>query len=355
MKHLLFLLLLVPFFGFRTVTNNKPTVDELPTSFTEKAKYSNKQVTWYEYAYWLDGTLLSDPKNKDKFNDILFKKVGNKNYKAQLQGAYDITDWGVKRDYEKGSSPKENSALIQAMFDYFPLGYTAAIYIPTGNFYFSESLVLDAKPFHVFGDNGSIFSPYSSKLHFPDGKTGLYIKRSASNYQEAIVENICLIALGNKIEWASGINANGRVTIRGCYVKGFSHNGFDIWANMEGTKTDASGSYIEKCFAVENLHDGFFAGRADANAITFIGCDARDNGRYGFNDDSFLGNNFISCMAHYNKKGDYFVRDWGNARSLFMGCYSEGGNAISQLGPKSVVTGGIWGTAYRLGDGKQPK
>lgn len=109
---------------------------------------------------------------------------------------------------------------------------------------------------------------------------------------------------------------------------------------------DASGSSIEYCHSLENGHDGYFAGRADANAITFIGCDARDNGRYGFNEDSFLGNNFFSCMAHYNKAGDYFVRDLNNARSLFAGCYSEGGNIPSRLSRNSTIVGGIWGTPY---------
>ena len=50
----------------------------LTTSFIAKAKYSNKQVVWYEYDYWLDGSKLSDAKNKNRFNDILFKNVGNK-------------------------------------------------------------------------------------------------------------------------------------------------------------------------------------------------------------------------------------------------------------------------------------
>lgn len=165
------------------------------------------------------------------------------------------------------------------------------------------------------------------------------------------MERLCIVAAGKSKELCDGIAIRARITLRDITVKGFTNNGIGVWANMpEGN--DASGSLIEKCHSLENVNDGFFLGRTDGNAITVIACDARDNGRYGFNDDSFLGNNFISCMAHYNKKGDYFVRDWGNARSLFIGCYSEGGNAVSQLGPHSTVIGGIWGTPYRLGDKK---
>src|SRR5687767_8514043 len=89
-----------------------------PSSFVSKAKYSNKQVVWYEYEYWLDGSKLSDAKNKNRFNDILFKKVGNKYYRAQTEGAFNVEDWGVKKDFE-GGKPEENSTLMQGMIDYF--------------------------------------------------------------------------------------------------------------------------------------------------------------------------------------------------------------------------------------------
>ncbi|CAN5919411.1 hypothetical protein BH24BAC1_BH24BAC1_35550 [soil metagenome] len=316
---------------------------ELPTSFVAKAKHSNKQVVWYEYPFWLDGTLLSDPKNKDKFNDILYKRVGSKYYKAQVEGAFNALDWGVKRDYEGGT---DNSPFLQAMFDYFPQGYTASVYIPTGNYHFKTGLVLEGKPIHLFGDNGTIFSPYSTKLFFPANETGIYVGRQVSNAQEIIIENLCLIGGGGTME-RDGISLRGRFTLRGITTKGFPHHGISVWANMaEGN--DASGSLIEKCHSLENGKDGFFLGRTDANSITVIACDTRDNGRYGFNEDSFLGNNYISCMAHYNKAGDYFVRDKANNRSSFISCYSEGGNKVSQLGPKSTVVGGVWGTGYSL-------
>ncbi|HVG17265.1 MAG TPA: hypothetical protein VM935_19995 [Chitinophagaceae bacterium] len=318
------------------------------TTITTKAKYTNKQVTWYEYDYWLDGSLLSANKNADKFNDILFKKIGNKYYKAQIEGALNIEDWGVKRDYEKGN-PAENFTRMQALFNYLPDGYTASVYVPTGKYYFSQHLTIDSKPVHLFGDNGTIFSPFASQLHFPKESMGLLIVRNNGS-QESIIENLGLIGAGNTKQWMDGIVIRARVTLRGLYVKGF-YNGIEGFANMDD-KTDMSGSYIEKCYASENTNDGFFFGRVDGNAITVIGCDARDNGRYGFNDDSFLGNNFISCMAHYNKGGDFYVRDKANARSLFQACYSEGGNKTSQLGPLSTVIGGIWGTGYSK-DGKK--
>lgn len=341
MKHLNILFLIMLF-------NHFSLAQKESSSFTAKAKYSNKQVVWYEYAYWLDGTLLGDKKNNDKFNDILFKKVGNKYYKAQIEGAFNAKDWGIKDEYEKGN-PKENSIRIQEMLDYFPLGYTASIYIPTGQYYFSNTIIIDARPVRLFGDNGTPFTPYGTRLHFSKETIGIAILRNAANYQETIIENLCLYGGNNKKEWMDGIMMRGRCTLRNISVKGF-YNGIEGYGAME-EKNDISGSLIEKCYAAENTNDGFFLGRTDGSSITITACDARDNGRYGYNDDSFLGNNFISCMAHYNKAGDYFVRDKANARSMFLACYSEGGNKVSQLGPLSTIVGGIWGTGYSK-DGK---
>lgn len=242
------------------------------------------------------------------------------------------------------NTPEQNSVAIENYINSLPTGAGNSIYIPTGDYYFSRSIQLNGKPVHLFGDNGTMWGK-GTRLFFPDGQDGILVNR-IDGYQETIIENICIIAQGKSVPWKSGVRSTGRITLRGVYVKGFSHNGIDIWASIEGEGTDASGSYIEKCFSAENGNDGFFAGRTDANAITYIGSDARDNGRFGFNDDSFLGNTYISCMNHYNKQGDFYVRDKGNARSTFIGCYTEGGNQPSQLGPLSFVGGGLWGSGY---------
>lgn len=248
------------------------------------------------------------------------------------------------------NTPEQNSVAIESYINNLPQGHAGSLYIPSGDYYFSRSIKIQGKPIHLFGDNGTMWG-YGTRLFFPDGQDGILVDR-VNGFQETIIENICVIAQGKTIPWKSGVRSTGRITLRGVYVKGFSHNGIDIWANIEGEGTDASGSYIEKCFSAENGHDGFFAGRVDAQAITYIGCDARDNGQYGFNDDSFLGNTYISCMNHYNKMGDFFVRDKGNARSTFIGCYTEGGSKPSQLNKLSFVGGGIWASGYDKNDGK---
>lgn len=316
---------------------------------TTAARHGFGLHTFCEWPAWLDGSPLPDAP-KEVFDDILFKKkrISGKDYffKRYTESPFvNIQDYGVLPH----NKPEVNSKNVKIMIAYYPQGYAAGIGIPIGDYSFSETVTLDGKPFHLAGVNGTAFAACNSKFIFPEGATGIMVARAASNHQETIIRDLMVQAQGNKsVDWCSGINSTGRIRIERCTAKNFSHNGFDLYGNMERTATDVSGSYLLGCHALENGHDGFFTGRMDGNCVMFESCDARDNGRYGFNDDSFLGSNFISCMAHYNKEGDFFIRDWENGRSLFLGSYSEGGNALSRFGDKTTVLGGTWGTGYSM-------
>ncbi|MES2620179.1 MAG: hypothetical protein V4615_04935 [Bacteroidota bacterium] len=242
-----------------------------------------------------------------------------------------------------------NSDSMDKFLASIPNGASQLIYAPFGRYEMARTILI-TNPVRIVGDNGSIWANPSTMFVFPDGVTGFKFDRTLNGSQGFVVENVCVIAQNKTIKGdASGFQSNGRIRLVNCTAKGFYWKGFDLWGNIEGTSTDVSGSWVENCHALENGYDGFFAGRADGNAVTFIGCDARDNGRYGFNDDSFLGNNYISCMAHYNKGGDIYVRDLNNTRTVIVGFYSEGGSPVSRVGEHTVVSGGSWGTGYVIG------
>lgn len=258
-----------------------------------------------------------------------------------------VQDFGVV----PSNTAEQNGQAIKALIEAQPISSGALIYFPKGEYHFSETINLYRRPLHLLGDNGSVWAE-GSTLRFPAGVQGINIDRGGQSIQGTIIEKLCLIGGKTGSGHFPGIGSNARLKCVGVTVKGFEGNGFYIWANMTGESNDASGSSYEGCHALENAHDGYFAGREDANAITYVNCDARDNARFGFNDDSFLGNNYIGCMAHYNAKGDYHVRDWGNARSLFAGCYSEGnGEVFSQFSARTTVVGGTWGAGFKIENG----
>lgn len=249
---------------------------------------------------------------------------------------------------ERGVLPantaQQNSTNLQALINSYPENSGGSIYIPSGDYNFSTHISLQKRPLHIFGDNGTIWGK-GTNLYFPKEQAGMLIVANG-----AIIENLALIGGGNQTEWMDGILIRGIVTLRGVYVKGF-YNGIEAACNITTEGTNCSGMLIEKCFAIENTNNGFHFQGEDANAITVIGCDSRDNKGYGFYDGSFLGNYFVGCMAHDNVKGHYFVRDKANARSSFISCYGEGGSPVNSFSPKTTVQGGFLANGYTL-DGK---
>lgn len=355
--------------------------------------YKNTFITWIQHDLWLDGTPLSDSKNANVFNDVLFKRkvIDRKAYYFKRQIEFDTmqaTQGGTGYSYnvqDFGITPQTNAEDNYKRFqydliDYVPQGYSLPIWIPEGRYEFEPETFLtgegdyrgiglkfDGKPFRVDGVGGFLGSPgdpIGSKLIFPVNSGGIFIAREASPHADMQISNIGIEAVGNKsIAWCSGIAARARINLTGVAIKGFSHCGVDIYADHPGR--DASHSYILKCKVAECGNDGYYFGKQDANMITADHCDARDNGRYGFRDSSMLGCSFRDCMAHYNginqevgnHGADYMIEDWQNAHSVFDNCYSEGGNVnkngvwhYSLFGQKTRVIGGTWGTGYRIND-----
>ena len=243
-------------------------------------------------------------------------------------------------------SPKytaeQNSTNLNNYINSLPEGAAPSLYVPAGDYQMAKEIRFEGRPVHFFGDNGTMWGN-GTRFYFPKEGMGIVVLRNGSKktgtYQENIIENIALIGKGNTNEWMDGVVVRGRITMRGVYIKGFYH-GIGISCNMsEGT--DCSGSFFEKCFMAENTGSGFHVQGTDANAMTILACDARDNGAWGFYDASFLGNNFISCMAHNNKLGHYGVRDKSNARVALIACYGESGVPPNDLSRNTTVVGGF--------------
>jgi hypothetical protein len=73
-----------------------------------------------------------------------------------------------------------------------------------------------------------------------------------------------------------------------------------------------------------------------------------NNGGWGFLDESFLGNTYVGCHTENNKKGGYSVTN-PNARSIFIGSYTESGQPDNQIKAPSMVIGGLFGPVQGTG------
>lgn len=148
---------------------------------------------------------------------------------------------------------------------------------------------------------------------------------------------------------AHGVSLKARARLQNVLVMWFSGDGIHIVAgNTEGT--NANGWAIDFCRSERNGRHGLYLDGADANAGVAVGLDVSDNAGWGVFDSSFLGNTFVGCHAAANALGAYKT-DNPNQRSIFVGCYSEGGHLGSEVMWPSAVVGGMHGAGVDGGWG----
>jgi hypothetical protein len=134
-----------------------------------------------------------------------------------------------------------------------------------------------------------------------------------------------------------------------------SRHGVDVYGDV--TKgSNVAQTRLDDVRGVICAGDAIHIAGQDANVITTIGCSGRDGGGYGIYDNTFLGNVHISAHANANAAGPYKSPD-ANARSTWVGAYSEGGGPPADIRFPAVVVGGLQGAgnvggAQTIGAGK---
>lgn len=122
-------------------------------------------------------------------------------------------------------------------------------------------------------------------------------------------------------------------------VLSFTANGALVQAGQDqATKGNANGTTFNNVNALGNTLSGFAFIGNDANRCISYGCNAAQNGQYGYYDDSLLGNTFIATEADNNGVGGYFQIATRPAKSAFVAPYSETPAHFS-LNPRSAMLG----------------
>lgn len=220
------------------------------------------------------------------------------------------------------------------------------LFIPPGHYRFHASLHI-ARGMVLVGASGA-GRDSGTVLTFDPGVDGIVVDRSTTSADGGagdwtVIRNLAVTATGQAGK-AHGITLHARARIENVYVRGFSGNGIEIaaWARGNGANTNANNWSMENVFVEGNGGHGFHAIGADANAGVAVAVSSMGNGGWGFLDESFLGNTYVGCHTENNKLGGYSVTN-RNARSIFIGSYTEGGQPDSRIESPSMVIGGLFG------------
>lgn len=222
----------------------------------------------------------------------------------------------------------------------------------------------------------------------------------------SIIEGLRLFG-GNSGTGAHGIWLRARALIRNCYIIEFGGNGIHIYADTSGTTLtlgNANCFHIENVVCILNKGHGIYVKGGDANAGNIFGVDSSNNGGCGIWDSSFLGNTYQGCHTasngwrgagvHYSgnqymcvdptnagttypgtdsniwylmqtggvtaqytdfvyngtyQPGCSYKSDNANARNIFTGCYSEGGQGPANIRTPAFIIGGLHGSGVMNG------
>lgn len=128
-------------------------------------------------------------------------------------------------------------------------------------------------------------------------------------------------------------------------VAGFRRNGITIYASYPpGFKplVNANLTQIRDCLIFGNGQHGLdigSEGKDNTNAMLVMNVSAKDNGRDGIHDASYLGCTFVSCHTETNQHRNISSESDG-AFSVYVGCYAEEDAPAVFKGGYIAVVGG---------------
>lgn len=234
-----------------------------------------------------------------------------------------------------------------------------SIYFPSGKYNSSQNIELK-KRVRLHGAGSGMSGGSQATIKFPAGVNGITVNRyntlngttegvPSTSADGSLIEGL-VIQGGGKASGGSnfGLWLRARAVIRNVRVEAFSGTGILIVATA-GAGGAAEGN--ANCFMLDTGSvygcggDGIFVDGADSNAGNVNAFDCSSNGGWGIYDSSFLGNTYAGCHTADNTSGAYKT-DNANARNIFVGCYSEGGQPASDIAFPSQCIGGLHGAGF---------
>lgn len=263
-------------------------------------------------------------------------------------GIVNVRDFGADNTGVVDASAAINAA-IQSMSSAGSIWENGIVVIPQGKYKLESNILLDR---NVVLEGIGAGGFYGVGLFPSVGVTGILQQvqtnpENGNNPENTTIKNLAIIGPNGIHSWtgptAHGIDARNSVRIENVAVFNMNGNGLNLVPD-----NIADLDYVSKVDIYNCAGDGVYIHGGDANAGLFMHISAVACGGWGVNDDSFLGNTHIGHHTNGNY-GSYRAGQAANY-SLWLGCYSEGGQREANIGGNgSMVIGGDHGAGVADG------
>ena len=243
-----------------------------------------------------------------------------------------IDDWSVIFNEAMATIPAGAGKLL-----YFPSGsqlFPSTDSVGVISYAFRNGIIID-RPLGIKGENaGSIWS-----FLLANEEDAIIITENGSG---CTLEGLNLFCNSSASEAQCGIRVQApNVSIRNCIIDGFEEDGIHIEAAanhwyIESSSVWRSGTFDDGESAPQGGHGLFCAGSFG----TGIKIDSYHNFRWGIFDTG-VSNTYIACHTSENaNQGGAYKSE---KETIFVGCYSEGGQKPSESSEQSMWLGGAKG------------
>lgn len=292
------------------VTIASPANNQVLTYNSSTSKWVNQAAPVTSVAGKTGAVTLAEADIPNLTSDLAAKATlsGNNTWTGQQHFSgvpfYDAVAIGLV-----GDGTTDNIAAFNTWMNSLAGSKAYELYLPPGNYFFNTaagSILSVNKCIKFIGalapdmstnnfiNNGN----FPTTLSFPAGAGGL--KFSGNGAGGWSLQGIQLQGGGKSVNGAvspstSGVWITATGTMIGCYIANFPGMGVEWDGSTVCDFCYFSRVWVDTCFI-----DGFHAWGSDAQAGVFMNCSARGCKRWGFNDESIIGNAFIECHTVNN-------------------------------------------------------
>lgn len=230
--------------------------------------------------------------------------------------SFNVLQFGAKGDNTTDDQPAFNTACSAFYKQDGAQSFVGRVWVPVPDdaYYFDSALNLKHNVELVGLGGAGTDNPRPVLMTFAADTNGIIVNSSleldealdpagqTTTSSGSVLRGLSINSKGGTA-YKHGVRLRSRCVIENCRVSNFPGHGIAVLANSGGDeylRGNANNFKFQNCRITDCGYDGLYVDGGDANSGLVLGVDCSGNGRFGFFDESFLGNTYVGCHTNGN-------------------------------------------------------